>query len=370
LNFLAVDNVLELGRSVSGGTGVYDTEAFQGGDDVAWHAEGNSVSGTIIVNGHTYEFGTFPVNVEVVFGANGCKEVINIGTVAVLDSEVIHDEGEVSVVDGMLEETGGGGGVVTVGGEELTEFLISKTTCVGKAVYTFGDADHSAVAVPGNVGTVTGDNVIRDLLTSEPHILVVTFQVTAKVEIFDIGGAEVGVFRYNGIEKKFDSLHVCSEGGADAIVVGDVAAIGTADSPMKNTVLQLGFNLGVIVSSETTGRLRGRIDPVHGLCDFEEAQELIGFFFAPEFVVPRGTSGAIGERTIICVQSKCVGHLDRSSLEKPGVDGVHPLWLRGRDDHSLRCSRLQGRDGEIWDRRRIMILRKGHNGGDNDRRVK
>ena len=93
-----------------------DTKSLESGDDVTWHAKSDGVSGTVVSNGHTYKFGSFPVDVEVVLGANGFEEVIRMGAIAVLDGEVVDDKGKVSVVDFVLKQTGGGSGVVTMRG--------------------------------------------------------------------------------------------------------------------------------------------------------------------------------------------------------------------------------------------------------------
>ena len=103
MDLLAVDNVLELGGAVRGLTRVGDTKSLESGDDGAWHAKSDGVSGTVVDNGHTYEFGSVPVEVEVVLGANGVEEVIRMGAIAVLDREVVDDKGKVSIVDFVLK---------------------------------------------------------------------------------------------------------------------------------------------------------------------------------------------------------------------------------------------------------------------------
>ena len=110
--------------------------------------------------------------------------------------------------------------------------MIGKTTGMGKTIYTFGNAYHCPVAMPDNVAAVFSEDVIGNLLASEPHVFIVAFQVAAKVEVFNIGCTEILVFRDNSVEEKFEGLHVGGEGRTVTVIVRDVADISAADAAM------------------------------------------------------------------------------------------------------------------------------------------
>ena len=117
LHLLAVDDGGEGTGTVGGLASTSDAKAFEGGVDVAGHAETNDAGGFVVVDGHADVLGALGVHLEAILFADGGEEVVDCGLSGVLDGEVVNDEGEVDTVGGVVEEAGGmRGRVVSMGG--------------------------------------------------------------------------------------------------------------------------------------------------------------------------------------------------------------------------------------------------------------
>ena len=178
--------------------------------------------------------------------------------------------------------------------EELGEFVVCKPAGLRETVESFLDADKSFVTRPDDAGAIAFDEVGRDLDTGEPHVLVM-FEVTAKVKVLDIEGAQVGSFRDGGIEKEFDGLHVGGPGSVEAGVVSNVAAVGATNTAVKGTIgSDFDFDLRVVIGGCAIGRFEAEIEPVHSSSGFDETDDFVGFLDAPKVKVRGGTCGPVG----------------------------------------------------------------------------
>ena len=212
--------------------------------------------------------------------------MVGTGATRVLDGEVVYHQCE-RYREGIVTEEAGGVGclVVTMLGEQCAELCVRKATGLWESIDAFGDADHGPVVVPCDLGAILGEDVGWHLVAGEPHILGV-LEVGPEIEVADVSGHEFGIFGDYGVEEKLEGLHVGGVARAVAGVVGDVAAVGAAYPTVQDAILDLEFDLGIVIGGGAGCGFLVVGDPGHGFRCFEEATQFVRFFGAPEVAIP------------------------------------------------------------------------------------
>ena len=104
----------------------------------------------------------------------------------------------------------------------------------------------------------------------------------AEIKVCDVECHEPSAFFGDGgVEEEFHSREIGSECGSLTLVVGEVAAVGSADAPLYEIVLDFNAHLRVVVGGEAVSGFIARIYEPHNPVVVEKFYEFDVFLLPP-----------------------------------------------------------------------------------------
>ena len=231
LDFGPIDGLGPGMRGILAPAGNGMLETVQGSRDVARHGYVDGTGLVIPGKGKAAEQGSGPVGGDCVELAEGRNEVVGGCILDILDTEVIHDEGENNAIGGMMPESRGeADGPVAEVEEVPLETVIRKAASLFEAGHALANL-HVDIAVGDFGGKVVGFDDFRwNLRIQEFHVFE-ALKWGAVVEILDVGAGKAGVGGGNGaVDKALGGGEAGALGRGVAKVIEAVTVDGEADT--------------------------------------------------------------------------------------------------------------------------------------------